>query len=109
MRSFFITLLCASALLAQEPVTPTPERVGPRPGDSWSGYSILISFEAGYRFVDRSGSDANYRSAVNFGNGIRLFGSSLQVDSKSGRGTFFDHAFLTTQGLGGDPYESSSF
>ena len=49
---------------------------------------------------------AQYRSSVNYGDGIRLLGSSLIVTSKNGHGLLFDQITLSTQGLGNDPYES---
>src|SRR5262249_15068825 len=54
-----------------------------------------------------SGNIGAYQSFVNYGNGIRLLGSSLSVNSKDGHGKYFDQILLNTQGLGNDPYQSS--
>ncbi len=102
-------LICSCAVLAQEPVAPSSDPVGPARGDTWSGYNIVNSFEAGYRFVTLSGDGSNYRSASNLGDGIRLLDTAFSINSKEGHGTLFDDAFLTTEGLGGDPYEFASF
>jgi hypothetical protein len=61
----------------------------------------------GYRFHTVGGSVNQYRSTVNYGDGIRLLNSSMLVASKDGRGTLFDQISLTTLGLEGDPYESA--
>lgn len=90
-------------LHGQQVIAPTPQQAGPNRGDDWSGYNIVNSFEAGYRFVTVSGNDNTYRSTENFGNGVRLFSSFLTVNSKDGHGRLFDEIVLTSQGLGGDP------
>ena len=95
------------AATAQEPVAPTTEKVGPVRGENAGGYNVVQSWEFGYRFAEAGGNRGEYRSDVNFGNGIRLLGSSLTVNSKDGHGHFFDEIILTTQGLGNDPYESA--
>jgi hypothetical protein len=100
-------VILASALAAQEVVAPTPEQAGPPRGDNADGYNITNSFETGYRFATLAGDEGMYRSQVNFGNGLRLLGSKLTIDSTDGHGRFFDEIVLTTQGLGNDPYESA--
>src|SRR3954447_13510334 len=92
---------------AQQVIAPSREPVGPARGDNAGNYNIDNSFETGYRFVSVGGNETKYRSDENFGNGIRLLGSYLNVNSKEGHGSLFDHLVLTTQGLGGDPYESA--
>lgn len=72
-----------------------------------SGYNISQSWELGHRFAEIGGNEGVYRSDVNYGNGIRLLDSSLSVNSKDGRGKYFDEIILTTLGLGNDPYESA--
>src|SRR5208283_3742846 len=57
----------------------------------------------------RGENDGKYRSDVNFGDGVRLLSSYLTVNSRDGRGRWFDEITLTTQGLGNDPYESATF
>jgi hypothetical protein len=75
---------------------------------NWANYNITNSFETGYRFAEIGGSVPNYRSTVNYGNGIRLFGGSLDVHSIDGKGAWFDELLLNTQGLGNDPYQSAT-
>jgi len=106
MRRLFSILAMAGALAAQQVVAPTPEQPGPAGGQNVGEYNVTNSFEAGYRLAEIGGDDGKYRSDVNFGNGIRLLGSSLSIDSKDGHGHWFDQILLNTQGLGNDPYES---
>jgi hypothetical protein len=98
----------AGALYAQQVVAPTPDPVGPARGEDLDNYNITDSFETGYRFGLIDGDLAKYRSDVNYGNGIRLLGSSLSVNSKDGHGILFDQILLNTLGLGNDPYQSAS-
>jgi hypothetical protein len=103
-------LLLAAALCSGQPtVAPTDERVGEARGANAGNYNILQSWELGYRFHSVGGNESKYRSDVNFGNGVRLLGSRLSIDSRDGHGGLFDQLLLTTQGLGDDPYEFSSF
>ena len=106
-------LLIAAAILmpsthAQPTVAPTPEPVGAARGDNWSDYNIVDSFETGYRFRAFGGSFDQYRSTVNYGDGIRLLSSFFTMNSKDGHAPFFDEIVLTTQGLGNDPYQSAT-
>jgi hypothetical protein len=96
----------AGALSAQQVVAPTPDQVGPPRGENTGDYNITQSFETGYRFSQVFGDIGEYRSDVNYGNGIRLLGSSLSINSKDGHGHLFDEILLTTIGLGNDPYQS---
>lgn len=105
---FATAFCCANLSLAQQPVAPTQEPVGPTRGDDWQGYNLVNSFETGYRFVSISGNTQQYRANENFGNGIRLLNGFLSVNSKDGHGKLFDEIVLTTTGLGGDPYESAT-
>jgi hypothetical protein len=107
MRTTIFLFLIATAA-AQPPVAPSPDQAGERTGENVHNYNIVDNFETGYRFSTVGGSDAQYRSSVNYGNGIRLLGSSLIVTSKDGHGLLFDQITLSTQGLGNDPYESVS-
>src|SRR5947207_5476427 len=109
MRKLLATsFLLAIGAFAQQVVAPTPETVGSARGENWGGYNVTNSFETGYRFADVAGNRGKYRSDENFGNGVRLLGSSLSITSKDGRGWLFDEILLNTQGLGNDPYESAS-
>lgn len=109
MRTIIFIFLIAIVGMAQEPVAPTPERAGSSRGETWQGYNIVNSVETGYRFALVDGNLSQYRSSVNFGNGIRLLGSYFSMNSREGHGRFFDEIVITTQGLGNDPYESASF
>jgi len=100
--------LCTSALLAQPVVAPTALSVGPPRGEDWHGYNFVNSFETGYRFHSVGGDLDKYRSDINFGNGIRLLGANLRINSREGHGKYFDEIVLTAQGLGNDPYQYSS-
>ncbi len=78
-------------------------------GTDVNGYNIVDSVETGYRFAVVNGDRDQYKSVVNYGNGIRLLNSSFTVNSRTGHGKYFDEVLLTTQGLGNDPYESATF
>lgn len=107
MRTLFLlTALCTLAH-AQPTIAPTADPVGQSRGENVGGYNIVNSFELGYRWRSVDGNLGAYRSDVNFGNGIRLLGSQLRVNSREGQGRFFDDLSLTTQGLGNDPYQSA--
>ncbi|HEY1239137.1 MAG TPA: hypothetical protein VGF16_01220 [Bryobacteraceae bacterium] len=106
-KRFFLILAMAAALSAQQVAAPTPEQAGPSGGEDVGNYNITNSFETGYRFAEIGGDLGKYRSDVNFGNGVRLLGSSLSVNSKDGHGHWFDEILLNTQGLGNDPYQSA--
>jgi hypothetical protein len=104
MRCILLLLAIAGlCCYSQQPVAPTPEQAGPTRGDDWNGYNIVNSFETGYRFVTSSGNTDTYRSTENFDNGVRLLGSFLTMNSKTGHGDLFDELILTSEGLGGDP------
>ena len=47
-----------------------------------------------------------YRSVVNYGNGLRLLGSNLSVNSKDGHGHSSTKSCSTPSGLGNDPYQA---
>ena len=102
-----IFVLLALRVGAQEPIAPTPERVASVRGENTGDYNVVQSWELGYRLAETGGNRGEYRSDVNYGNGIRLLSSSLTVNSKDGHGRFFDELVLTTQGLGNDPYQSA--
>ena len=107
-KSIFTILALATSLAAQQPVAPTTEQIGSARGDNVGNYNVTQSFETGYRWHIVGGDVGMYRSVVNYGNGIRLLGSSLSVNSRDGHGEYFDEILLNTQGLGNDPYQSAS-
>lgn len=97
------------ALAAQQPIAPTTgEPVGSVRGENTGDYNVVQSWEFGYRFATVGGNVGEYRADVNYGNGVRLLGSSLTVHSKDGKARWFDEIVFTTEGLGNDPYESVS-
>jgi hypothetical protein len=101
----FLFIACGP-LEAQQVVAPSTDTVGSPRGDNKGDYNYTESFETGYRFSLVGGSIGEYRSDVNYGNGIRLLGSSLTVNSRDGHGGLFDEIVLNTSGLGNDPYQS---
>lgn len=107
MRLLLVLTFLSAAAFAQETAAPTPQQAGSGRGDNTGNYNIVNSIELGYRFASVGGNDDTYRSNVNFGNGIRLLGSTLTVNSRNGHGSLFDEIVLTTQGLGNDPYQSA--
>jgi hypothetical protein len=107
-RILIAAVILLPAALAQPTVAPTSEPVGATRGDNWSDYNIVDSFETGYRFRTFGGSFDQYRSTVNYGDGIRLLSSFFTMNSKDGHGRFFDEIVLTTQGLGNDPYQNAT-
>ncbi|MEO5925595.1 MAG: hypothetical protein ABIR70_17365 [Bryobacteraceae bacterium] len=108
MRKLLASTLLAAAAWAQPTVAPTGEPVGITRGENASGYNVKNSFELGARFHSVGGDEGTYRSTVNYGNGLRLLGSSLSVQSLDGHGKYFDQIQLNTQGLGNDPYQYAS-
>jgi len=101
--------LAAGLAWAQPTVAPTPAWAGKSRGEDIGGFNVVNSFETGYRFRSAGGDLGKYRSDVNFGNGVRLLSSFLSVHSKEGHGRLFNEIVLSTQGLGNDPYQFSSF
>ncbi len=104
--SFAFLLAISGGLRAQTVVAPTPDPVGPPRGENTGNYNVTNSFETGYRFNLVGGDLGMYKSDVNYGNGLRLLGSSLTVNSKDGHGSLFDEIVLNTTGLGNDPYQA---
>src|SRR6266478_1533518 len=106
--NLLLASFAVSSAVAQPPVAPTPVSAGSTHEGNTGNYNVVNNVELGYRFHTVGGSLNQYRSSVNYGNGIRLLSGSLLVNSKDGHGGLFDQLTLTTLGLGGDPYESSS-
>ncbi|MGD0774145.1 MAG: hypothetical protein ABSC05_15115 [Candidatus Solibacter sp.] len=107
-RRFWAFLAATAALSAQQVAVPGAETVGTARGEDHGSYNVTNSFETGYRFSLVGGDLGEYRSDVNYGNGLRLLGSSLSIDSKDGHGHYFDQILLNTMGLGNDPYQSAT-
>lgn len=104
-KTILSILFCVAAARGQQTVAPAREPVGNPRGENTGGYNVINSFETGYRFLSVDGNRGKYRSDVNFGNGVRLLGSQLRVNSREGKGGLFDEISLTSQGLGNDPYQ----
>jgi hypothetical protein len=107
LTRILLIIAAAAVLQAQQPIAPTTEPVGPSRGEDKAGYNITNSFELGYRWSLVSGDLGEYRSDVNFGNGIRLLSSSFSMNSKDGHGKYFDQILLNTLGLGNDPVQTA--
>ncbi|MGD0667978.1 MAG: hypothetical protein ABSB23_10465 [Bryobacteraceae bacterium] len=103
-----LILAAFGALRAQQVIAPTDEGVGIARGENFANYNIVDSFELGYRWRMAGGSVDTYRSDANYGDGIRLLGSNLSINSKDGHGRWFDEILLSTSGLGNDPYQNAS-
>ena len=106
-RLILIFFCCLSVAAAQEPVAPSPTSADSSAGETNGNYNIVNNFETGYRFHTVGGNALQYRSSVNYGNGVRLLSSSLAVNSVNGNGKLLDRIVLNTQGLGNDPYQSA--
>ena len=106
MLRMILIFAALGALEAQQTVAPTPDTVGSPRGENTGNYNVTNSFETGYRWSLVGGDLGMYRSDVNYGNGLRLLGSSLTVNSKDGHGKYFDEIVLNTTGLGNDPYQA---
>ena len=107
-KRYFLIFAALASVHAQQVVAPTTETVGSARGIDWGQYNITQSYEAGYRFHLVGGNEGQYRSIANYGNGLRLFGANIGLESKDGHGHYFDEVLLNTNGLGSDPYESAS-
>ena len=108
LKRYCLALAVLGALRAQQTIAPTPEAVGVARGSDFANYNIVDSFELGYRWLAAGGSVDTYRADVNYGDGIRLLGSNLSINSKDGHGRWFDEIVLTTSGLGNDPYQNAT-
>ena len=108
-RLGYLIWLFPALMAAQETVAPTvDEKVGSARGADKGGYNIVQSWELGYRFASVGGDASKYQSDVNYRNGVRLLSGSLNVNSKDGKGKWFDEFVLSTLGLGNDPYQSAT-
>jgi len=94
-RNILLALMLAGVCCAQETIAPTTEPVGAALGENHGNYNIVDSFETGYRYRTFGGSFDQYRSTVNYGNGVRLLSSFLTINSRDGHGNYFDEIALT--------------
>src|ERR1035441_9546300 len=93
---FWIFLAVGGSLWAQQVVAPTLETLGTPRGEDHGIYNVTNSFETGYRFSLVGGDLGEYRSDVNYRNGLRLLASCVSIDSKDGHGHYFDQILLNT-------------
>jgi hypothetical protein len=91
-----LVLVAGGAAAAQE----TPQ---PSPGIDIGNYNVQSSVEAGWRYSNFTGNEANYDTMVNLHSGVRLLNFSLGMRSLNHQGSFFDNFSLTGFGFGGDP------
>ncbi len=84
----------------------TSDSTATAPGPLTLGnYSVEGSIEAGGRYSNITGSQANYDTFVNLQQGPRLLGFSLNLRSLNHNGSLFDNLSLTGFGFGGDPVD----
>lgn len=108
LKTIAILITASGALLAQQAVAPTTEQVGSPRGQDTGAYNITNSIEFGYRWSLVGGDLGEYRSDVNYRNGLRVLGAAFSMTSKDGHGRYFDQIVLNTTGLGNDPYQSAT-
>jgi hypothetical protein len=80
-----------------------PESTAVEVGEDAGDYTIVSSFEVGYRGLRVAGDLNKYQSDLNYKAGPRLFDSSLYLKSKDGKGNLFETLLVTSSGWGGDP------
>ncbi len=98
MRLLLTLLLCAPLMMAQDASAPKAQEA-PAASTQW----ISGTVDAGVRWSsDLHGSPAAYRSVVNLGEGLKLFGLDLTMRDSSRR--FFDKLTVRADSWGGDPY-----
>jgi hypothetical protein len=97
----FEILMLPWVLMAQESST-TP--VDPQAGEVIrGGYVVHQSTELGYRFQDRTGSEALYDTVVDLHRGPRILEQTLSMRSENNQGLLFDNLSISSFGWGGDP------
>ncbi|CAN5499343.1 hypothetical protein BH10ACI3_BH10ACI3_22470 [soil metagenome] len=83
---------------AQAP-TATPEAEE----NTYNGYRVRGVVEGGFRWRSLNGSENQYKSTLNYGQGFRSFDSNILLESVSGKGKYFDSLFISNSGWGTDP------
>ena len=119
-----ICLLLTPLLCAQETASPKPaqETAAPEPAKETAspepakepqppapvfGMDTTGTLDVGYRWnVGLRGSEDLYRSLVNLGEGPRLLGANLTMNSPLGAGKYVDRLQLNASAWGGDPYNT---
>lgn len=112
LLGFALTLITVvSVTPAQQPApSPTPKTAAAATGststtaaDTAGDYTVVSSFEVGYRGLQVVGDVSKYQSDLNYKAGPRLFDSSLFMRSREGKGALFDSLLVTSTGWGADP------
>jgi len=99
-------LLTAPLLPAQETAPPEPAKE-PQPAAPIFGMDTTGTLDLGYRWnAGLRGSRDLYRSLVNLGEGPRLLGANLTMNSPLGAGKYVDRLQLNASAWGGDPYNT---
>lgn len=91
-------LFTTTNLTAQTP-SPTPSDGSATIGD----YEVTSSIELGVRGLKFDGSDAKFRSDLNYRPGFRIFDSSFRMVTNRGKGKPFDSLTVTSSGWSADP------
>ena len=122
MKLFLVILGIIPLLAAQEPAKPAVDPAKPQeeqsktapaekaaeaaPAKEPAEQAITGSVDFGYRFnTGIAGNYDAYRTTVNLGEGLKLFGFDLQIKSPTHK--YFDHMKLFGLGWGGDPYTTA--
>ena len=106
-----LALLASIVVQAQEApkAESTPEAAAAEPQTSAPifGMETTGTIDIGYRWnAGFRGSKDLYRTLVNLGEGPRLFGANLTMNSPLGTGKYVDRIQLNASAWGGDPYNT---
>src|SRR3954451_17810016 len=109
-----VAVLCISySAQAQQPnASPSPKKSSDNSSaastadsaEGYGDYTIISSFEIGYRALSVGGDHNKYNSDLNYRAGPRLFDSSFFARSKDGKGGPFETFVVTSTGWGADPH-----
>ena len=91
-------LFTITNLTAQTP-SPSPSENSTMLGD----YQLTSTVELGVRGLIFDGSDAKFRSDLNYRAGFRIFDSSFRIVTDRGKGKPLDSLTVTSSGWGADP------
>ena len=106
MKPLILILGLASLLAAQEPAKPAPAaEANPEAAAAAAAGELAMSgsIDLGYRFrSDVAGNADAYRTTVNLGEGPKVFGFDVRIQSPTRK--YFDKMTLFGIGWGGEPY-----
>ncbi len=100
---YAVFAMCVLPWLAFAQQTSSTPETSSKPEVVQSGYVIHQSTEFGYRFQNRTGSDAMYETLVDLHQGPRILEQSLSMRSQDNHGLLFDDLSINSFGWGGDP------